>query len=360
MPVAATYPGVYIEEIPSGVRTITGVATSITAFIGKALRGPTDQADHDHTASVNFERIFGETQPRHHAELCGARFFSQTVAARRSSFGSIKNLTTGEKSRRQRQIYEVPRPDAGSRLRGHLGDAGTGAGRQETDPSDANLQAVAVASRRAGGSQPFDLETIPRRRRHRQSPKPFPQPQSHDPRRSARRADTACWGAGRVLGLPLVAASQRRRSSTSAKAEKKLNAARRPPPPCRPTAAPPKRHRSEDHHGASDECGGTSADDSTPPSAEQDKRGLYPLEQTDLFNLLCIPPDPTGGDVEGSLVSDAPVTASNGAPYCQWIRPPGGPTSNPKTGVAAIGTSSKNAAIIFPRINQPNPSVEAK
>ena len=29
-----TYPGVYIEEVPSGVRTITGVATSITAFVG--------------------------------------------------------------------------------------------------------------------------------------------------------------------------------------------------------------------------------------------------------------------------------------------------------------------------------------
>lgn len=39
MPTALTYPGVYIEEVPSGVRTITGVATSITAFIGRALRG---------------------------------------------------------------------------------------------------------------------------------------------------------------------------------------------------------------------------------------------------------------------------------------------------------------------------------
>ena len=34
-----SYPGVYIEEVPSGVRTITGVATSITAFIGRTLRG---------------------------------------------------------------------------------------------------------------------------------------------------------------------------------------------------------------------------------------------------------------------------------------------------------------------------------
>ena len=44
MPIAPTYPGVYIQEIPSGVRTITGVATSITAFVGRAAAGPTDTA----------------------------------------------------------------------------------------------------------------------------------------------------------------------------------------------------------------------------------------------------------------------------------------------------------------------------
>lgn len=44
MPVQLSYPGVYIEEIPSGVRTITGVATSIAAFIGWAPQGATDQA----------------------------------------------------------------------------------------------------------------------------------------------------------------------------------------------------------------------------------------------------------------------------------------------------------------------------
>ena len=35
-----TYPGVYIEEIPSGQHIITGVATSIAAFIGWANQGP--------------------------------------------------------------------------------------------------------------------------------------------------------------------------------------------------------------------------------------------------------------------------------------------------------------------------------
>ncbi|MGH7230187.1 MAG: phage tail sheath family protein, partial [Nitrospiraceae bacterium] len=58
MPVTPTYPGVYIEEIPSGVRTITGVATSITAFIGKALRGPVNEAV-TITSFGDFERLFG-------------------------------------------------------------------------------------------------------------------------------------------------------------------------------------------------------------------------------------------------------------------------------------------------------------
>jgi phage tail sheath protein FI len=39
MPATLTYPGVYIQELPSGTRAITGVATSITAFVGRAWRG---------------------------------------------------------------------------------------------------------------------------------------------------------------------------------------------------------------------------------------------------------------------------------------------------------------------------------
>jgi len=44
MPATLTYPGVYIEEISSGVHTITGVATSIAAFVGWAPEGRTDKA----------------------------------------------------------------------------------------------------------------------------------------------------------------------------------------------------------------------------------------------------------------------------------------------------------------------------
>jgi phage tail sheath protein FI len=58
MPVTPTYPGVYIEEIPSGVRTITGVATSITAFIGRALRGLDNDPVRIQSFS-DFDRQFG-------------------------------------------------------------------------------------------------------------------------------------------------------------------------------------------------------------------------------------------------------------------------------------------------------------
>jgi len=58
MPAALTYPGVYIEEIPSGVRTIMGVPTSITAFVGRAKRGPVNEP-----ITINgfgdYERTFG-------------------------------------------------------------------------------------------------------------------------------------------------------------------------------------------------------------------------------------------------------------------------------------------------------------
>lgn len=58
MPIKPTYPGVYIQEIPGGVRTIVGVSTSVTAFVGPAKRGPIDKAVHIFNFS-DFERFFG-------------------------------------------------------------------------------------------------------------------------------------------------------------------------------------------------------------------------------------------------------------------------------------------------------------
>jgi hypothetical protein len=58
MPSALTYPGVYIQELPSGVRTITGVATSIAAFVGFTRKGVPDRAV-PITSFADFERGYG-------------------------------------------------------------------------------------------------------------------------------------------------------------------------------------------------------------------------------------------------------------------------------------------------------------
>ena len=58
MPVQTSYPGVYIEERPSGVRTITGVSTSVTAFVGACTFGDVNRPVRV-TSIADFRRRFG-------------------------------------------------------------------------------------------------------------------------------------------------------------------------------------------------------------------------------------------------------------------------------------------------------------
>lgn len=58
MPVRPTYPGVYIEEIPSGVRPVAAVATSTAAFIGTFRKGLLNEAV-QLLSMADFEREYG-------------------------------------------------------------------------------------------------------------------------------------------------------------------------------------------------------------------------------------------------------------------------------------------------------------
>ena len=58
MPVQTSYPGVYVEERPSGVRTIVGVSTSVTAFVGSSRFGPTTEPVRV-TSMADYVRRFG-------------------------------------------------------------------------------------------------------------------------------------------------------------------------------------------------------------------------------------------------------------------------------------------------------------
>ncbi|HVT16391.1 MAG TPA: phage tail sheath C-terminal domain-containing protein [Thermoanaerobaculia bacterium] len=74
MPITPTYPGVYIEEIPSGVRTIAGVATSVAAFVDYFRRGPMNQAV-EIFSFADFERTFGGLDLDSEASYAIQQFF---------------------------------------------------------------------------------------------------------------------------------------------------------------------------------------------------------------------------------------------------------------------------------------------
>lgn len=75
MATAVSYPGVYIEEVPSGVRTITGVATSITAFVGTAKQGPIDTPIRIQSFA-DFERTFGGLEQTSLMSYAVSHFFA--------------------------------------------------------------------------------------------------------------------------------------------------------------------------------------------------------------------------------------------------------------------------------------------
>lgn len=91
MPVNPTYPGVYVEEIPSGVRTLTGVATSITAFVGTATRGLTNEPILIQNFG-SFERQFGGLSLRSTMSYAVQQYFqnggSEAIIVRLSNSGN--------------------------------------------------------------------------------------------------------------------------------------------------------------------------------------------------------------------------------------------------------------------------------
>jgi phage tail sheath protein FI len=74
MPTQVSYPGVYIEEVPSGVHTITGVSTSIAAFIDFFKEGPMNEAVQIF-GMTDFNRVYGGLDDRSEASYAIYQFF---------------------------------------------------------------------------------------------------------------------------------------------------------------------------------------------------------------------------------------------------------------------------------------------
>ena len=70
-----SYPGVYIEEVASGVHTITSVATSIAAFLGRASKGPLNKAVRC-LSPADYIRAFGAPHPQSDLAHSVRQFFA--------------------------------------------------------------------------------------------------------------------------------------------------------------------------------------------------------------------------------------------------------------------------------------------
>ena len=357
MPVSLTYPGVYVQEIPSGVHTITGVATSITAFIGRTARGPDNKAYTINSFS-DFERTFGGLWAPSSLGYAVRDFFlnggGQAIIVR------LFNPATGA---------ATPPPQSGIRVGDfHFRAASKGAwGANLRASIDTNVSADVAARYGLTAADLFNLtirevdasgamvtSEVFRNLSVKDSP-------SRVDKVLQAQSNLLNWdGAWPPNPLPTIAAGD----DDVTKAQAALAAAQAADPqvPADITAAQTTLSAALAAVAGSDGVALTMAASFTPADAQANKQGLYALEGADLFNLLCIPPYTASGDVETALVSAA-------AAYCETRRafllvdPPSAWVD--KTTAKSqflgtpdvVGTRSANSAIFFPRLVQPDPLI---
>jgi uncharacterized protein len=371
VPAALTYPGVYVEEVQSGVRTITGVATSITAFVGRASRGPVDEP-----LTLNsfgdFESELGGLSNGFAMGFAVRDFFlnggSQAVVVRlyRAETGddapaSTRALPVGDFA------FEAASPGKwGVHLRVAIDlDNVSAEAAASLGVTAADLFHLTVRDLSTGRSERFlNLTAVD----------------------SPRRVDRVLAGESRLLRHPedvdpaseiaagtdpLSDLEQKYATARKALVDAQNSGAADVPAKAAAAAAAKAALDTALADAAESVSDGTPLTvlDFLPANAEADKRGLYALEKVDLFNLLVIPPyraETDAADVDPNLVAEA-------AAYCERRRamllldsPKDWQTkADAREGMLAtdddpIGARSRNAALFFPRLRKPNPLREGR
>jgi phage tail sheath protein FI len=317
MPAALTYPGVYIEEVSSGVHTIIGVATSITAFIGRARRGSTDRPGRVQNFA-DFERMYGQLW-----ELSTLGYAVQHFFANGGTDALIVRVENGAAAATLALaafgLVAASEGDWGERLRIRV-DHNT------RDPADTTLFNLAVRDMATRETERFlNLSTDPL---------------------NARFVTRVLELESRLLRVGGAVGAMR------------------------PLANAPLASAGDDPFANATSTGfnadGADGADITQneiigAGLEAAQRGLWMLEQADLFNLLCIPPftRDAAGDVP-LAVWDAAAAYCHDRRAVLLVDPPTGwdEPADILSGGAALGTvvnRTFSAAIYFPRILAADP-----
>jgi phage tail sheath protein FI len=437
MPSTVSYPGVYIEEIPSGVHPITGVATSIAAFLGLARRGPVN-APQTINGFADFERIFGGLWEKSALGFAVRDFFlnggAQGICVRLHHYSDAAHpendaakvtVTVGGGDLVLNALYPglwgrglrasvqmVNNPVISAAVAQRLGisladlgpifnltvtDAGSGtvesyssvslaekAGVQRLDEVLAR-QSKLVSWTYKTGLTPKDADDAAAAKQKAKAQditdktkdlaaknKTLASGQSDlDTKLAAQQIATAY---NTQVQADATASASDKTKAQNAKdaadaavtaAQTALTVAQTAQTAAAKALADAQKEVQDviDAMGGSDSGELTKNDDFEPVGAQANKKGVYALEKVDLFNLLLIPPYKTvngvpNTDVEPDLTADA-------AAYCEQRRamlivdPPSGwrdvDTAATDARTVGVGTASKNAALYFPRLKQPNP-----
>lgn len=334
MPVALSYPGVYIEEVSSGVRTITGVATSITAFVGRARRGPIDSDEKSPVRIFSFaeyERIFGGLWAESPMSFAVYHYFlngGSDALIVRVQKGAVAGTASVSLAGGGSATFTAASPGAWAE---HLRV------RIDTD----------IDPEVASANPPSTLFNL-------------------------RVKDLATGVTETHLNVSITQGQPRFVSEVLKQSSKLLRGpaatlAALPTPNAAAAATAPDPFNDTTATSVANGVDDGSPIDGTQvsdPGLRASKNGMFALEKADLFNLLCIPPLSPTTDVDKTSWDAAVVYAKErramvlvDPPFITagWDEMSDVTATNAVTGVAA---RSENAALFFPRILAANPLKE--
>jgi phage tail sheath protein FI len=341
MPITPTYPGVYIEELPSGIRTITGVATSVTAFIGRARRGPVNEVRLIHNYG-DYEREFGELWAHSSMSYSVYQYFQNggtdalIVRVHNGDATTIATLTFPAELGGANIVLEAANPGSwGSQLRARVDY-------QTRDASDSTLFNLRVKDLATGA-----VET----------------------HRNLSTDDTHARYVTKVL------------AEESSLVRVNTFGSERPEETQAPDPGATPFEDSADGTALSHAISATTVTDGSVlgdgeiiGSATEPKTGLHAFDAADIVNLLSIPPylpDGNGnvlnGDVSAS-VRTAALTYARGRRAMFLVDPPSGWRDKDDPLDSSNGVDSANfglardanAALYFPRLRAPDPLQEGR
>lgn len=325
MPISPTYPGVYIDELTSSVHTITGVPTSIAAFVGAASRGPASGPVHI-SSFGDFQRTFGGVSSDSPLSYAVYQFYlnggseAEVVRLAHSDAAPSKINLGGDVP-----LVAIGPGAWGDALRVRV-DYQTAAG-PPADGKPATSYNLSVLDTGTGVLERYlNISTTPA------------DPQSLDKMLSASAliavpAQNPVLNQAPAANAPITANDPDQNPFSDAE-------------PARYTQATSGSGKPGSALDLGDYQGGA--------TGLADKLGIYQLYKTDIFNLLCLP-----GAPQTVLAAAADLCVDRRA--ILLVDPPGAwsTVANAVAGMTTppvSGDSAKNAAVYFPDVQIADPS----